>query len=243
MRCSPGQGYAAVLCDVVGSRRHPDRAVLQAAVRAAAQAVNERIRALDPLTATVGDELQATYHDPVTALRAVVHLRLELMGVVQIRAGVGWGDIVIHDPDRSPFGQDGPAWWLARKALDDIAAANSRSTKAAAMALAVDVGGDDDPAATGERAHPESGGKPLPPPQPFRVDAVGLLQSEFALFDQALARLDATEAAIVVADLDGVSTRTIAERLGVGPSAVSQRRHRNHLPELVAALRHLEGAP
>ncbi|MEZ5165183.1 MAG: hypothetical protein R2695_01360 [Acidimicrobiales bacterium] len=69
---------AAVLVDVVGSRRHEDRRGLQSGISNALSAVNQRVRAVAPLAATVGDEIQATYGDPMTAVRAVVHLRLEL---------------------------------------------------------------------------------------------------------------------------------------------------------------------
>lgn len=233
-------GYAAVLIDVVDSRRHRDRRALQRFVAGELATVNERVSALDPLTETVGDEIQGTYADPVTAVRAVVELRLALRGRVDIRAGVGWGDIVIHDPARTPFGQDGPAWWAAREALDAVAGATTRGHYPARMMLRVAGSGADD-AAT-RRAPPEEAarGCALPDPRPLRIDGLGLLHSQLALLDRAVATVDAVEAAIVLADIRGVRTAAIATSLDLTPSAISQRRTRNHLRELVVALRLME---
>ncbi|MEQ8840451.1 MAG: SatD family protein [Acidimicrobiales bacterium] len=240
-----GPGYAAVLIDIVDSRRHGDRAQLQAIVAAAAAEVNRHIIALDPLTATVGDELQATYADALLAIRGAAELRLELTGVVEIRAGIGWGDIVMHDPDRTPFGQDGPAWWAARAALDDVASSTARSGYAARLGIGfADTPTPNTPTPnTGTRPGSRSSADPLPPPAPFSIDAAVVLRSHLALLDRALATVDPTEARIVLGDLHGRSNEELAAELDLGPSAVSQRRGRNHLRELVAALRVIGTGP
>ncbi len=234
----PGDGYAAVLVDIVDSRTHENRERLQAQVAAAAAAVNERIGSLDPLTTTVGDELQATYGDVLTAIRAAAELRLELTGVAEIRAGIGWGDIVMHDPDRTPFGQDGPAWWSARTALDRVASSTPRSGYDARLGLELAI--PLAPPVTEGGRRPTAG--PLPPARPFAVDLDALLQSHLALLDRALATIDETEARIVLGDLADRSTRELAAELDLTASAVSQRRGRNHLRELVAALRVIDTA-
>lgn len=233
-------GYAAVLIDVVDSRRHTDRLALQAAITEAATAVNGRTECLDPLTPTVGDELQATYTQPATAIRAVVELRLELRGIAELRAGIGWGDIIMHDAARTPFGQDGSAWWSAREALDQVAESTARSGYAARMGIRF--------AAEGPLAEPllneptmttRTG---LPSAAPLAIQTQSTMQAMLALFDRALASVDAVESQIVLGDLAGHSTDAIAGRLGLTASAVSQRRGRNHLRELVAALRLVDTA-
>jgi len=233
-------GYAAVLVDVVDSRAHRDRGQLQIEIVRAAEAVNRRIEALDPLTATVGDELQAIYPQPLVALRAVAELRLELIGTTALRAGIGWGDIVMHDARRTPFGQDGPAWWSARAALDAAAASSPRSGYEARIGIEFDVAeAEAEPADFRE----EPAATDLAPPQRLRFEIEPLIRSHVALLDRALASIDATEASIVLADLSGASTDQIADDLGLTPSAISQRRTRNRLRELVVALRLIDTAP
>lgn len=226
-------GYAAVLLDVVGSRTRSDRRRLQEELDVGLTRVNERHPALDPLTATVGDEIQGTYRSVMEAIRAVLELRLELLETVDIRAGIGWGDIVLHDPSRSPFGQDGSAWWNARAALDRVAASSARSGYDARMGIDLGGGVAYD-AANAPLDHDDRG--VLPPAAPFAVDIGTLLASHLALWDRAIATIDATEARIVLGDLRGESADDLAAVLGITPSAISQRRGRNHLRELVVAL-------
>lgn len=226
----PAPGYAAVLVDIVASREQPDRASLQGAVARAADATNDRVPALDPLTATVGDELQATYVGVLDAIRAVARFRLELVDTVDARAAIGWGDIEIHDAERSPFGQDGSAWWAARAALDRLDA-----DRPGVRLLGIDYA---DPAS---RTDGPRGG--LPAPQPLDAGALALVRSHLRLLDHALSRLDAVEARILLGDLDGRSTDQIAAEVGISPSGVSQRRRRNNLRGLAAAIAMEDSAP
>lgn len=216
-------GYAAVLVDVIGSRDQPDRAALQAAVQAAAGRVNAVAPGLDPLTATVGDELQATHAGVTDAIAAVARLRLELIGTVDVRASIGWGSIEIHDAARTPFGQDGPAWWSARAALEELSAGTGWHGR-----LAVEFADPVEP--------PTEAVGGLPAPRPLDVRPIALVRSQLVLLDHALARLDRIEARIVLGDLDGRTTDDIATEVGISASGVSQRRRRNNLRALAAAL-------
>lgn len=216
-------GYAAVLVDVIGSRDQPDRGALQQAVQAAADRVNVAAPGLDPLTATVGDELQGTYACVADAIASVARLRLELIGTVDVRAAIGWGRIEIHDPARTPFGQDGPAWWSARAALEELSEGSRWHGR-----LAVEIA-DPRPPSTG-------GVGGLPAPRPLDIGPVGLLHSQLVLLDHALGRLDRIEARIVLGDLDGRATDEIATEVGISASGVSQRRRRNNLRALAAAI-------
>lgn len=215
-------GYAAVLIDIVASRDHADRPSLQAAVKRSAGAVNDVEPFLDPLTLTVGDELQGTYPGVLAAIRATARLRLELIDTVAIRAGIGWGDIEIHDPDRTPFAQDGSAWWAARAALDTISRSRHHGRLAAEFASTA-------PASVEPR-----GG--LPAPQPADVASPAFVTSHLRLLDHALDRLDGVEARIVLGDLDRRSTELIAGDVGISASGVSQRRRRNDLRAITDAL-------
>lgn len=111
---------AALIGDLVASRRHADRRQLQARLRSSLAVVNERVPAIQPLTITIGDEFQGLYRQPADALEAALRIRLGLHGAAAVRIGIGWGELLVEDPDRSPFGQDGPCWWRARDALDSL---------------------------------------------------------------------------------------------------------------------------
>lgn len=75
--------------------------------------------AVQPLRMTIGDEFQGLFHDVPAAISATLQIRLALQPTVDVRIGIGWGtlDLVPQDP---PFGQDGPCWWRAREAIDQV---------------------------------------------------------------------------------------------------------------------------
>lgn len=232
-------GYAAVLVDVVDSRHHPDRESLQRALTSVADTTNNRRPGLDPFVPTVGDELQATYATVVDAVVAAVEMRLRLIGIADIRIGIGWGNIVVHDPARTPFGQDGPAWWAARAALDEMDAATARTSYPSRIRLSGLEA--DDPAPPESQLASRSVDAGLPKPCQLEIPALLALRALVTLLDRSLIGLDATEAAIVLGDRERASTAEIAARVGLSASAVSQRRGRNHLREIVVALDQLEG--
>ncbi|MRJ76820.1 hypothetical protein GEV29_09750 [Aeromicrobium sp. SMF47] len=107
----------AVIVDLVGSRRHPDRAWVHARLLEALQQVNEAVDFDQPLEPTLGDECQARYLSVDSAVRATLALRLALPDELDCRAGIGVG--AVEDLGRTPYGplQDGPAWWAARDAI------------------------------------------------------------------------------------------------------------------------------
>ncbi len=114
----------AVIGDVVASRRHPDRRSLAAALEDAFERVAARVPSGDGPLATIGDEFQASYPNRDDALAATLWIHVALVGQARVRMGIGHGEI-IHDEGRFPFGQDGPAWWRAREALERVASSES----------------------------------------------------------------------------------------------------------------------
>lgn len=222
-------GYAAVLLDVVDSRGHGSRAELQTALLACLAAANRGIASsdlIDPLAITIGDEAQATTSTLAGALALAGTARLHLLVEgIELRVGIGWGTIVVRDPDRSPLAQDGPAWWAAREALDQVTAATAWSDYPRRTGIVVARDTDASP------------GEGLPSPRPADLTPGPFLDSYLALLDRNLATLDAEDAAVVLNDIAGDDTATVANRLEVAANAVSMRRSRNHLRELSHALR------
>lgn len=107
----------AVIMDLVGSRRQPDRPEAQRQLVAALDQVNVAVKAEQSLAATVGDEAQGVYADVPTALFATLLLRLLVPAPLDCRFGIGVGrSQSVGVSDYGPM-QDGPAWWSARDAI------------------------------------------------------------------------------------------------------------------------------
>lgn len=107
--------------DLVGSRELVDRAGAQ---RRLAEALDEVTGLLDPaqrLETTVGDEFQGAFDDVGTATQAALLVRLAMLPEVDVRCGLGHGEVTVHDARSTPLLQDGPGWWAAREALEELA--------------------------------------------------------------------------------------------------------------------------
>jgi hypothetical protein len=113
---------AAVLGDVVGSRSAPDRVHLHQAVTVALSAATDG--AIDAPALTVGDEFQGAYASVGAAIDAALAIRLALQPEVDVRFGIGWGDVTLLDETTRI--QDGPGWWAAREAIEWTAAAQAQ---------------------------------------------------------------------------------------------------------------------
>lgn len=87
---------ATLIGDVVGSRQTADRAGLHQRVSAALAAVASS--AIDPPAFTVGDEFQGSYPTVGAAIDAALSMRLEVAPEVDVRFGIGWGEVTILDP-------------------------------------------------------------------------------------------------------------------------------------------------
>lgn len=107
-------GYALIV-DLVGSRNIPDRRAEHRKLAHALVDVNEHIQAVQPLSFSVGDEMQGLYSNLTDALSATLLLRL--VSNIDCRFGIGAGKYEVIDASRAVQIQDGPAWWKAREAI------------------------------------------------------------------------------------------------------------------------------
>lgn len=106
--------------DLIGSRHVPDRAATQRRIGNILDRVNNTIDTAQPLEPTVGDEIQGGFTTIEDATLAALLIRLELAPDLDMRFGLGYGQITVHDDDRHPLLQDGPGWWTAREAIDKL---------------------------------------------------------------------------------------------------------------------------
>ena len=199
---------AALIGDVVRSRRSRDRAALHERLAAALEQVNARLEPMTPLRITLGDEFQGCFADVGAAVRASLRLRLVLAPEADLRHGIGWGEVRVLQ--EQPRVEDGPAWWAAREAIDEVHVAEGRPGTRLRRTVY-------------RRAEGTSG------PDPATLEAMLILR------DQAVGALDERSLLVLRGLLDGATQRELAERLGVTPSAVSQRVRTDGLAALVAA--------
>ena len=197
---------AALLGDLVGSRRSEDRADLHARVQRALAEANTRLSPLVPLRLTVGDEYQGGFATVGEAVRATLRLRLAL--AADVRHGIGWGGAELLQDD--PRVEDGPAWWVAR---DAIVAVEEEAARPASRWRRTSY----------RRAEGADG------PDPATLEAMLILR------DRAVADLDDRGLHLLRGLLDGRTQRDLADDLGISASAVSQRVRADGLAAIVAA--------
>jgi hypothetical protein len=137
------KSYAALVGDVIASRQTGDREQLQHFLDRAMIRGNTVAPAVQPLRMTIGDEFQGLFEDVQSAVSATLEIRLALLPSVDVRIGIGWGtlDMVPKDP---PFGQDGPCWWRAREAIDEVKESESSNAVPRSIRTLVKTGDGDE---------------------------------------------------------------------------------------------------
>jgi hypothetical protein len=202
---------ATVIGDVVGSRRAPDRSELHRAVLTALRGVADG--AIDPPAFTVGDEFQGSYPAVGDAIETALRLRLVLAPAIDVRFGIGWGEVTVLDADAGI--QDGPAWWAARDAIRHTAEVQRQPGFALVR--------------TTFRA-----------PEGARTD-VAAVNAALICRDHLLGSLDERSLRIVGGLMDGRTKKELAAAEGISASAVSQRASRDGLDLIVLASQYLRG--
>lgn len=208
----PDDPVATLIGDVVGSREVADRRGLHRLLVAALEEANEDWEPLAPLRVTVGDEYQGIFRTVGAAIGASQSIRLALLPDVDVRHGLGWGGVGVLDEE--PRVEDGPGWWAARDAIEQVKQAADRAATAVTRTgyrRADGVAGPDEPA----------------------------LGAALALHDLVLGSVPERSLSVLRGLLAGRTQREIAEETGVSPSAVSQRVRHDGLAMVVGARRRL----
>ena len=163
--------------------------------------------ATDPPAFTVGDEFQGSYPSVGAAIDAALRVRLEIGPDIDVRFGIGWGEVTVLDPNTNI--QDGPGWWSAREAIEWSAAAQRQPALACVR--------------TAYRSSDDHG------PDANAVNAALLCR------DHLLGSMDARSLRLLRGLLDHKTKKELAEMEGISASAVSQRTARDGLDLLVLA--------
>jgi hypothetical protein len=199
---------AALIGDVRHARRAPDRDHVHRRLAAALAEVNDRFEPVTPLRITVGDEYQGGFASIGDAIRATLRLRLALAPEVEVRHGLGWGDVRVLQEE--PRVEDGPGWWAARAAIEAAAEAEGRP-------------GSRHRRTVFRRADGVHG------PDPATLQAMLILR------DELVGGLSERSLLVLRGLVAGSSQRAISEELGISASAVSQRVRADGLAAVVAA--------
>ncbi|WP_374968431.1 SatD family protein [Terrabacter sp. BE26] len=205
----------ALIGDIVESRTHRNRQALHDRFQAAVSRANTEVPAQDPAVITVGDEFQGVYPTLGAALRASFIVRDELHPLADVRFGLGRGDVTTLDPARGIH--DGPAYWAAREAIE-IAEAKAQRAQTRTSRTAY-VSPDEPPA------------------------MLAAVQAALDCLDFMVGSMSTTSREILGGLMHGLAQHDVAERVGISPSAVSQRVRRDGIGVALEAMATLGDLP
>ncbi len=194
---------AALIGDMIASRRASDRARLQGEMESVFRSVADQIGGGPAFT--IGDEFQARYPTLAEAVEASLQFHLRATGLIRLRIGIGWGELIAEDPERTPFGQDGPCWWRARDAIEAVDRSSRGRGPRRRTAVRTETPAD------------------------------SLLNNYLLLRDTVLDGFDEVDSRIALGLMAGESQTDLADELGINKSSVSRRATSHGVLALVAS--------
>ena len=190
-----------IIADIVSSRELDDRRTAQRAIESAfAQVVDilpAHARPVRPFAAVVGDEFQGAFPTLRAALAATLLVRLALPAVLDLRFGLGLGEVE-EIPSTSGSLSEGPGWWAARAAIEHVEEIARREAPQARtwVAAAEHVAG--------------------------AADLVRIANAAALARDRVVGRWSDRVRALVCGRIAGVTQGDLAQSQGISQSAVSQ---------------------
>lgn len=190
-----------VIADIVSSRELDDRRTAQRAIESAfAQVVDilpAHARPVRPFTAVVGDEFQGAFPTLRAALAATLLVRLALPAGLDLRFGLGLGEVE-EIPSTSGSLSEGPGWWAARAAIEHVEEIARREAPQARTWVAA--------------AEHAAGA----------ADLVRIANAAALARDRVVGRWSDRVRALVCGRIAGVTQGDLAQSQGISQSAVSQ---------------------
>lgn len=113
--------YAAVMFDVVDSRRYLERYDIQNILMSSVEYLNNiySYAIKKPVVSSAGDEFQGLFLDLPSAFLYIRKLQL-LIYPIKVRCGIGYGQIKYDKDEWMSSAFDGEAYYLAREAINSI---------------------------------------------------------------------------------------------------------------------------
>ncbi|WP_422479431.1 SatD family protein [Pleomorphochaeta sp. DL1XJH-081] len=114
--------YFALVADIKHSRKHEDRSALQEALVSSIREINEAFSShiSAELMINAGDSFQGIFLASAPILAICDKIRFSLIGLCEIRFGLGLGEIHTKIDYKQSILADGPAFWSAREAMGAI---------------------------------------------------------------------------------------------------------------------------
>ena len=113
--------YIALIGDIIESKNIQDRAQVQQQLLRLMKELNWQYQdyLISPFTVTTGDEFQALF-SPNSYMFQIIDQLSVAFSPYEIRFGIGVGEMVTEINKEQSIGSDGPAYWLAREAINHI---------------------------------------------------------------------------------------------------------------------------
>ena len=113
--------YSALIGDIIESKKIQDRAQVQQQLLRLMKKLNWQYQdyLISPFTVTTGDEFQALF-SPNSYMFQIIDQLSVAFSPYEIRFGIGVGEMVTEINKEQSIGSDGPAYWLAREAINHI---------------------------------------------------------------------------------------------------------------------------
>lgn len=115
--------FTAIIGDIVKSKKLVDRKAIQERLAASLNEINIKYgeTIASKFMITLGDEFQGLLHTGNQAIAIIEDIERK-MYPIQIRFGIGVGEITTGINPDIPLGADGPAYYHARKMIDELKA-------------------------------------------------------------------------------------------------------------------------
>ena len=107
--------------EIIESKKIQDRAQVQQQLLRLMKELNWQYQdyLISPFTVTTGDEFQALF-SPNSYMFQIIDQLSVAFSPYEIRFGIGVGEMVTEINKEQSIGSDGPAYWLAREAINHI---------------------------------------------------------------------------------------------------------------------------
>lgn len=119
--------YCALIGDIIESRAMLDRSDVQNKVKKILEEVNEEFKSdiAARFTITLGDEFQGLLNSSNHLMIIIDKIKSNFYPN-KLRFGIGFGEMHTEIIAEHAIGSDGPAYYAARKAIEDIKKSNNR---------------------------------------------------------------------------------------------------------------------
>lgn len=112
--------YCVMVFDLKNSRKLANRHEIQMNLIAAIKKCNQMFAEsiVSPFLITLGDEWQGLLKKEVPFQSIIDYFHKELPTEIEFYVGIGYGEVTVHDYELTVNQLDGPAFYMARDAID-----------------------------------------------------------------------------------------------------------------------------